>query len=342
MKLKKLKIFLDKNLIFFVSLNHILKLKTYLIMKKIYLLAFTLGAFSLSGFAQIELQDNFDSYSQGDVSPQAAHWRTWGVPTAPGEDATVTSDQSNSPSNSLLIGGNELTDMILLTPSAPSNGIYTIQYYAYIPTGKSGYFNMQAAVSPSNSDWNQALMGGNVYFNCDGSTAGTGGVTGVIDCSTFDQIFTYPESQWFKVTCIYDINNQVWDMKINDQEAISAQPMEFGAMVFDQLAGLDFYSATANNELYIDDVTMAVGILSTENFEADVFSVYPNPVKDVLNINSKVAVDHVIIYDVLGKVVLQENPGTISPVINMSNLPTGSYLVKVKIGNNSKTVQVLK
>jgi hypothetical protein len=62
----------------------------------------------------------------------------------------------------------------------------------------------------------------------------------------------------------------------------------------------------------------------------------------MLNIKSTSAVDNVTVYDILGKVVLQENPGTISPAINMSNLASGSYLVKVTIGDSSKTVKILK
>ena len=96
--------------------------------------------------------------------------------------------------------------------------------------------------------------------------------------------------------------------------------------------------------MFFDDITLFKGdiTLGVNDFSADKFSVYPNPVTDVLNIVSKVAVDNVTVYDILGKVVLQENPGKISPAINMSNLASGAYLVKVTIGNSSKTVKVIK
>ncbi|MRT17088.1 T9SS type A sorting domain-containing protein [Vitellibacter sp. q18] len=318
-------------------------------MKKIYILALLLGAFSFSSNAQVELTDDFESYTLGPLAGQSAHWRTWSGVDGGSDDANVTDDEAISGAQSLLISDNVLSDMILLAPSAPISGTYTIQWYSYIPSGKSGYFNMQAALTPEGSAWNQALMGGNVYFNCKddtsgngGNTPGQGGVTGQIDCSTFDQVFNYPENEWFKVTCIYDIDNQTWDMLINDNPAVSAYPFAFGTQVFIELAGLDFYSASSNNTMYVDDVTMANGTIGTEDFSANGFSVYPNPVKDMLNIKSTAAVDNVTVYDLLGKVVLQENPGKISPAINMSNLASGSYLVQVKIGNSSKTVKVLK
>ncbi len=50
------------------------------------------------------------------------------------------------------------------------------------------------------------------------------------------------------------------------------------------LGGLDLYSIDANNELYIDDVIFAEGSLGADDFNAAVFSVYPNPVVNTLNI----------------------------------------------------------
>jgi hypothetical protein len=315
-------------------------------MKKIYVLALLLGAFSFSASAQLETFDDFESYNLGPISAQSSHWRPWSGVDGGSDDANVVDDEALSGLQSVFIPGNELTDLILLVPSAPFDGVYSIEFHALIPAGKSGYFNMQAALTPNGTAWVQALMGGNVYFNCDGSTPGLGGVTGVIDCTVFDQPFTYPEDQWFKVDCVYDIDNQVWDMYIDDSQFVFAAPMAFGTQVFIELAGLDFFSASANNEMYLDDVTLFKGDImnqvGVDDFSSNSFSVFPNPVKDVLNISSKAAVDNVTIYDILGKVVLQENPGTISPAINMSGLASGSYLVQVTIGDASKTVKVLK
>lgn len=319
-------------------------------MKKTYILALLLGAFSFGVQAQsVELTDDFESYTTGPVSAQADHWRTWSGDEGTNEDARVTDNESNSGLQSLFFDNSRIVDMILLVPSAPTSGVYTIQFYAYLPAGKSGYFNMQAAMSGDGQEWQQNLMGGNVYFNCfdddsgnGGNMGGEGGVSGGIDCSAFDATFEYPEDEWFKVTNVYDLDAQTWSMSINNTQQFTDYAFEFGGAIFLELAGLDFYSASSNNEMYIDDVTLAEGVLSTENFNENVFSVYPNPFSEVLNISSKVAVDQVIIYDILGKVVLQETPGSISPSINTSGLASGTYMVKVKIGNNSKIVKIVK
>jgi hypothetical protein len=305
-------------------------------------MALAIGAFSISSYAQVDIQDNFDSYNLGDISSQSDHWRTWSGAEGGDEDADVVSAQSQTAPNSMLIPGNEITDQILLCPYAADSGFYTVQFAAYIPAGKSGYFNMQAALTPDGVAWEQALMGGNVYFNCDGASAGSGGVTGVIDCTAFDQSFTYPEDQWFTVKCVYDIDVQMWNMYIDGTQVVTDYPFAFGDQIFSVLAGIDFYSASPNNEMYIDDVLLYIGELGTDDFAANSFSVYPNPVQDVLNIETKAAVDNVTVYDILGKVVLSNNPGTISPRIDMSGLSSGAYLVKVTIGDASKTVKVLK
>ncbi len=332
----------------FVSCTINYKLQKFNIMKKIYFLALTLGVFTFAQAQTIELEEDFESYNLGPISPQSDDWRTWSGDEGTPEDALVTNNRHRSGAQGLYIDNSTVMDPILLIPSAPVSGIYTVQFYAYLPAGKSGYWNMQAALTPEGQPWNQALMGGNVYLYCYDDTTGgmgtpgEGGITGQIDCSAFDAVFSYPEDEWFKVTAIYDLTNQSWDLKINDDLQVVDYPFEFGAQTFLELAGIDFYSASSNNEMYIDDITLATGILSTENFAEDVFSVYPNPMSDVLNISSKATVDEVTIYDVLGKVVLVEKPGKIAPSINTSGLPSGTYMVKVKIGNNSKIVKILK
>lgn len=319
-------------------------------MKKIYILALALGAFSFASQAQVDLTENFDSFNLGPIGPQSSNWRTWsGTGEGTGEDAEVTDNEALSMNNSLYIDDSKQMDPIFLVPGAPTSGIYTIQWYTLIPTGMSGYFNMQGTLTPEGSDWVQALMGGNVYFNCQdddtgngGNTPGEGFVASVVDCSLAGAVFTYPENEWFKTTCVYDLDGQTWALSINDVEQFSGYPLDFGGRPFDELAGIDFYSASSNNEMYIDDLTAARGVLSTENFSSEVFSVYPNPVQDVLNISSKVAVDKVVVYDILGKVVLMETPGKISPSVDMSSLSAGTYVVKVTIDNNSKTVKIVK
>ncbi|AFL79910.1 hypothetical protein Aeqsu_0397 [Aequorivita sublithincola DSM 14238] len=309
-------------------------------MIKKYLIALLLGVFTFSSYAQYELFDDFEFYNIGPISVQAPHWRAWSGDNGGLDDAIVLDVEYFSGLQSLYIEG--LTDILLLIQSTPTSNVYAVQFNLLIPGGKSGYFNMQAASTKDGIPWNGSLMGGNVFFNCDGASPGFGIVSGVNDCTAFDQSFSFPEDQWFKVDCIYNLDAQTWDMYIDDIKVIINQPFAFGSQVFVELAAIEFASISVNNQMYIDDVVLGNPQIGVDDFTANKFSVYPNPVKDMLSIKSANAVDNVTVYDILGKVVLQENPEKISPAINMSGLASGSYLVKVTIGNNSKTVKILK
>ncbi len=95
-------------------------------------------------------------------------------------------------------------------------------------------------------------------------------------------------------------------------------------------------------DFYMDEYIFVEGTLGAEDFNADVFSVYPNPVVNTLNINTADAVQNVTVYDVLGKVVMNLNPGVVSPSLDMSSLNAGVYLVNVTINGTSKSVKVIK
>ena len=307
-------------------------------MKKIYLLAFTLGAFSLStSYGQIDQQDDLESYSPGPISSQGDYWKTWSGEEGGPEDGIVALDQSNSGSQSLLIdevGAPAGKDQLYLIDSQPDTDIYTVRFSMYIPSGKEGYFNLQGE-TPAGSQGDGSFLSPDIYFNPDNMTPGQGQVA---DGSA---TWAFPHDACFPVELILDLDNKTLQMNVDGLPAI-LEGTPFNDMAVPYFGAIDFYAPSEFTTYYIDDVVTAFGLLSTEDFKADKFSVYPNPVKDFLNIETVNAVDQVVIYDVLGKVVLQENPSTISPRINMSNLPTGAYLVKVKIGNSSKTVKVLK
>jgi len=305
-------------------------------MKKIYFLLFALLAFTFANNAQTELTDDIEGYSLGDISSQASHWRTWSGDEGGDEDADVSTDFAQSGTQSMHIGGNEITDELLIIESAPFFGLYTVQWSMYVPANAEAYFNAQGLVTTPQA---QALFGGNVFFNRDSLDPGNG----IIDGDDPDQTFSYPEDTWFTVTCVYDLDNKVWDMYIDGVQQIFDKGFAFNGAEPTNLGAIDFFSVSAANNYYVDDVVLNVGeVLSSDDFSANKYSVYPNPVQDNLNIRSTATVDSIIIYDVLGKVVAQEQPNKISPSIDMSNLSSGAYFVQVKIGDASNTTKVIK
>ena len=147
------------------------------------------------------------------------------------------------------------------------------------------------------------------------------------------------EGSWFPVVFYFDVDGLTYETWI-DGNAVHASPVPFQAD--GTLGAMDLFSIDGNNEHYFDDFHFLNGVLGADDFSADVFSVYPNPVTDILNISTRAAVDSVVVYDILGKVVIQAKPDAISPSINMGALSSGAYLVQVTIGDASKTIKVIK
>jgi Leucine-rich repeat (LRR) protein len=85
-----------------------------------------------------------------------------------------------------------------------------------------------------------------------------------------------------------------------------------------------------NFPIMTNTFTTTIQVLKVKDFEFGThFTLYPNPVKDVLNLHSKdnTTINSIEIYNALGQVVLAV-PNAISTV-DVSNLQSGSYFVKV-------------
>ncbi|MCH2196992.1 T9SS type A sorting domain-containing protein [Kordia sp.] len=85
----------------------------------------------------------------------------------------------------------------------------------------------------------------------------------------------------------------------------------------------------------------ASSTLSTTDFDADqdVVTVYPNPVKNMLHINSTIHVETIKVFSINGQQLLQAQD---TNTLDVSNLQKGIYLVQIASKNASKTIKVLK
>lgn len=83
--------------------------------------------------------------------------------------------------------------------------------------------------------------------------------------------------------------------------------------------------------------------LSVGNFENETaFTYFPNPVKNTLTLNAQNTIEQVSMYNMLGQEVLRATPNTIDSELDMSQLQTGAYFVKVTIANITQTIRVIK
>jgi hypothetical protein len=185
--------------------------------------------------------DNFDSYIAGQqLACQTSNWTTWSnLPCDPTEDAYISSNYSYSGANSVVIVQNN--DQVRLAGSLTS-GKWYMSFLLYIPTGKAGYFNQLSGFAPNPNQW---------AVECYFDAGGAGRL--VADVTTN---FTWQENTWQQVVLIVDLdthNAEFWFGDTDPLNMIYSWDWTRGGTINNQIDANDFFGATANDEMYMDN-----------------------------------------------------------------------------------------
>ena len=100
-----------------------------------------------------------------------------------------------------------------------------------------------------------------------------------------------------------------------------------------------------NFPIITNTATTTVAPLANQNFAFEkYFKIYPNPVKDILNIETKktIQVTSINIYNTLGQIVLVIPNAQQTKSIDVSGLKTGNYFMKVNSDKGSSSVKFVK
>ncbi|MCQ9634402.1 choice-of-anchor J domain-containing protein [Chryseobacterium sp. WG23] len=104
-----------------------------------------------------------------------------------------------------------------------------------------------------------------------------------------------------------------------------------------------FYSSTTNIwYIGIDDFEISTNNLGISEVNLNKASIYPNPVKDVLNISNKNKMSEVGIYDFTGKLLKKETVNSENARLYVNDLATGNYILKIKEGVAEKSYKIIK
>ena len=69
----------------------------------------------------------------------------------------------------------------------------------------------------------------------------------------------------------------------------------------------------------------------------------PNPVKDIITINSSTGFDTIKVFNQLGQLVIKSNSKLMNGGrLDLSSLNPGMYLMQIRSDNKSKTVKIIK
>jgi hypothetical protein len=98
---------------------------------------------------------------------------------------------------------------------------------------------------------------------------------------------------------------------------------------------------TDNIEIYFDDILLSEDmVLSVSPLETSKFSCYPNPVVDNVLVGNLENINSIAITNVLGKTIFTQKVNSTSQRIDMSNVPSGVYIISAT--DNSGNLSCMK
>nr|WP_315232398.1 T9SS type A sorting domain-containing protein [uncultured Flavobacterium sp.] len=100
-----------------------------------------------------------------------------------------------------------------------------------------------------------------------------------------------------------------------------------------------------NFPIITNKATSTFKTLGTKDFEfANYFTLYPNPVNESLNIvaTKEIEVKSIAVYNILGQLVLSLPNVKVISKIDVSNLKTGNYFVKINTDKGSSSMKFIK
>ena len=201
----------------------------------------TTGACGLYG------TDNFNYYYNGNLTPQACHWTKWNpyayfdAQVEGGSDKWAhferksTSD-SNQPD-------------VLLNLKRHGNNNYHINFDIWMPYYRSGYFNIQKALSYNNSS-NE--FGAEVFFYSNSS--------GVVRIAGNHYPFRYTQGKWTRVRIYANVNAGGYTAISIDGYNVVNYPSTWTASSYygsNNIQAIDFYTNASDSDFYIDNVSVS-------------------------------------------------------------------------------------
>jgi len=106
-----------------------------------------------------------------------------------------------------------------------------------------------------------------------------------------------------------------------------------------------FVRTSVDQTVFSDWITIpytTTGILNTIDTITKAVVVYPNPVKDILNINGADIINNIELYNVTGQLVYRANTNAKDATVNMENFPAGVYMLTLYSNGAVKKQTIVK
>lgn len=181
--------------------------------------------------------------------------------------------------------------------------------------------------------WEKSL-GENLYVGLESVKEISGGY--VIAGSINGQIYGYPTSPNYWIVKINNSGTLIWEKTMGGSEIDTASNIilssDGGFVVTGNSNSLNG-DITAGNSIYdFWIVKLSSETLSILDDNKNKISVFPNPAKNILNINlnNNLSLEKIIVTDMVGKILIDQTSN--SNQINTEDLSVGTYLIQVFSG----------
>ena len=122
--------------------------------------------------------------------------------------------------------------------------------------------------------------------------------------------------------------------------AANTNPLPAGTVLVD---GNIYYGVTNIGSCRSTTLAVTVTVvLGTSSFDLSQLNYYPNPVKDIFNVKYNKEIISVDVYDLTGRKVIEMKPNTLEVQLNMTNLSSAMYIVRLQSVDGITELKVYK
>lgn len=239
-------------------------------------------------------------------------------------------------------------DMIV---NRKSNFAFVINYIDNITAGWSYWTPKDNKIIPIENQRS--------FFNIDSVYVFSNDFNGETTCWYFDGKYLTKRYKVPLTEQLYKVNNELYLSNYSSETGselvrLGSEQLITYPEIVEGLEGIDIRSVWGfNNQLYLYGFTFTHGwqvwkmtkanpypILSAEQMQENELVVYPNPVKDFLNIKSDKGFNYRLI-NIRGQELMQGKSGN-GDMMDLKNIPTGVYILQFFDGNKVYNKKIIK
>lgn len=291
--------------------------------------------FEIGYLGQLIDSDNFESYTIDSLLEVQSD--TWLSFCADSFSANLENIAAPEGSQYLEINAADGTNTFARYYDDIQQNAFNLSFQLYVPEARAAHYAIY-----HNSNCLEPQLAYSVQFNVDGA--------GALFVANEMHNFNFPQSQWFEVRQLVDLDRDLVELFIAGQK-IMDWPFEWTNIDTDgspDLAALVFNSQIDTFGLvhyFVDDYKLSLTanseVSTTSLLDIPTFKVYPNPAKDMIYINAVISEPaNVTLINSIGQVIGQYECDGLSVLpINMVHFDDGFYIVRLSTSSGTHVQQ---